>query len=193
MSPPPADLSISTRRTLPNSSATIPILGLGVYQSPAATCANSVLHALKSGYRHIDTAQFYRNEASVGEALARASKELNIPRSDIFVTTKILSPGGSIDAAYQKCIESVAKIDPDTEERKGYVDLFLIHDARNLKEERKYMWKALEQLKKEGRAKSIGVSNYGVGHIEELKTYAAEGEWPPSCNQLEVSASCKDG
>ena len=143
----------------------------------------SCLHALSHGYRHIDTAQFYRNEAAVGEAIRKSG----LKRENVFITTKILAPAGTIEKTYEKCLESVHKIDPDNEEQgnKGYVDLFLIHSASRGEQTRRMMWGALERLVAEGRARTIGVSNYGVKHLEEMKEYAAR--WPPQVNQIEVS------
>ncbi len=160
---------------LPNSSVKIPRLGFGVYQSHAQTCIASCLKALEAGYRHIDSAQFYSNEEQVGEAV-RQSK---LPRSSVFVTTKILSPAGSPEKTYDKIVESVDKINLD-----GYVDLFLIHSPSSGTEGRQEMWLALEKAMKEGKTRSIGVSNFGVGHIEEMKSYATV--WPPHVNQIEV-------
>lgn len=174
-------LAITDVLSLPNCSTKIPRLGFGVYQSSPSQCLQSCLNALKSGYRHIDTAQFYANEAEVG----RAVRDSGIKRSDVFLTTKILSAGGSVQKSYEKCVASVEKIDPGED---GYVDLFLIHSPHSGKEKRKEMWLALEKLYEEGKAKSIGVSNYGVGHIEEMKSYAKV--WPPQVNQIEVR--CRD-
>lgn len=84
-----------------------------------------------------------------------------------------------------KLRESVAKIDAGTADKKGYVDLFLIHSASPGKEARKEMWQALERLLEEGAARSIGVSNFGVGHIEEMREWAKV--WPPHVDQIEVS------
>ncbi|EXJ93110.1 alcohol dehydrogenase [Capronia epimyces CBS 606.96] len=173
-------LSLADTLPLPNSSVRIPRLGFGVYQSSPSVCVQSCLAALQVGYRHIDTAQFYRNEAQVGEAV----KKSGLARSEVFVTTKILSPGGSIEKSYQKCIDSVEKIDSG-----GYVDLFLIHSPNAGGKARKEMWLALEKLYEEGKAKSIGVSNYGVGHIEEMKSYAKV--WPPHVNQIELHPWCQ--
>lgn len=166
-------------KTLPltNSSVHIPQLGFGVYLSPPDVCKASCLSALQVGYRHIDTAQFYANEAQVGQAL----KESGLKRSDVFITTKILSASGSVDKSYQKCLESIRKID-DRED--GYVDLFLIHSPNAGSKARKEMWLALEKVLEQGKAKSIGVSNFGVGHINELKSFATT--WPPPVNQIEV-------
>ncbi|KAJ5689436.1 9-11-endoperoxide prostaglandin H2 reductase [Penicillium macrosclerotiorum] len=174
-------LHLTDRLPLTNSPARIPRLGFGVYRSPADQCTQSCLEALAAGYRHIDTAQFYGNESEVGNAL-RAS---GVPRDQVFVTTKILSPAGSVDANYDKLRASVDKIaGPD-----GYVDLFLIHSSKSGPSGRKQMWQALERLFEEGRTKSIGVSNYGVQHIEEMKAYAKV--WPPQVNQIELHPWCQ--
>jgi diketogulonate reductase-like aldo/keto reductase len=159
----------------------IPRLGFGVYRSPTDVCIKSCLTALKAGYRHIDTAQFYANEAEVGQAVQQSG----LKRSDVFLTTKILSAGGSVDASYKKCLESVRKLNPGAEDGKGYVDLFLIHSPNAGSKARKEMWLALERLYEEGLAKSIGVSNWGIGHINEAKDYAKV--WPPQVDQIEVS------
>lgn len=108
----------------------------------------------------------------------------------MFVTTKILAAGGSEEKSYGKCIESVEKIDDGLGEGgkgegRGYVDLFLIHSPSAGAEARREMWGALERVWREGRARSIGVSNFGVGHVEEMRGYAEV--WPPHVNQIEVS------
>lgn len=168
--------SITDTLSLPNSQR-VPRLGFGVYRSPQDQCVQSCLKALDVGYRHIDTAQFYANEAEVGEAL----RSSGLPRDQVFVTTKILSPAGSTDATYKKLLDSVEKIGgPD-----GYVDLFLIHSSSSGPSGRKQLWQALERLHQEGHAKSIGVSNFGVKHIEELRSFAKV--WPPHVNQIEVN------
>lgn len=170
-------LTIDSTLPLPNTSLTIPRLGFGVYQSPAAVTEASCLSALKSNYRHIDTAQFYANEAEVGNAVRKSG----LKRSDVYITTKILGAGGSVEKSYKKCVESVKKLDGED----GYVDLFLIHSPNAGKEAREEMWKALLKLYAEGRAKAIGVSNFGIGHIEGLKSLG--DVWPPHVNQIEVS------
>lgn len=172
-----AKRSISDTLSLSNS-LKIPQLGFGVYQSPTDVCIQSCLTALECGYRHIDTAQYYGNEKEVGLAV----KKSGLDRKDIYLTTKILSPGGSVDKSYAQCVESVNLLDSDT----GYVDLFLVHSPNGGAAARKEMWQALERLYKEGKTKSIGVSNFGIKHIEELKEYAEV--WPPHANQIEVSA-----
>lgn len=161
---------------LPNSPVHIPRLGFGVYRSPTHQCVQSCLKALEVGYRHIDTAQFYGNETEVGEALRTSG----LPRDQVFATTKILSPAGSVEATYEKLLASVEKIGGAG----GYVDLFLIHSSSSGAAGRKTLWQALERLLEEGRTRSIGVSNYGIRHIEEMKAYAKV--WPPHVNQIEV-------
>ncbi|KAL1616321.1 hypothetical protein SLS54_008417 [Diplodia seriata] len=151
-------LSISSTLPLLNSSAQIPRLGFGVYKSPAETCVRSCLTALKAGYRHIDTAQFYANEEQVGQAV----KESGIPRSEIYITTKVLTASSDVPATYQRIVDSVRKL-----------------DDRN-----KIMWAALEQAKTEGKVKDIGVSNAGKQHVEAMKDYAKV--WPPAVNQIEL-------
>ncbi|ETS75818.1 hypothetical protein PFICI_12762 [Pestalotiopsis fici W106-1] len=164
-----------------SNSQTVPRLGFGVYKSPPEVCVQSCLAALDNGYRHIDTAQFYSNENQVGEAWKKAG----LSRDNVYLTTKILDAAGSVDKSYRQCLESVEKLDRTG----GYVDLFLIHSSNCGREKRKELWQALERLYKEGGAKSIGVSNYGVQHIEEMKEYAEV--WPPHVNQIELHPWCQ--
>jgi len=176
---PTNNISITSAFTLSNSPHRIPCLGFGVYQSLPPTCVNSCLNALNAGYRHIDTAQYYANETSVG----RAVREAKIPRSEIFITTKILSPSNGLESTYKMIEESVKKLDGEN----GYVDLFVIHSPNGGAESRRLMWFALEQAKEAGKVRDIGVSNYGKGHIEEIKSYGKT--WPPAVNQIEVCTS----
>ena len=171
-------LSLNDVLPLPNSSVKIPRLGFGIYQSPKDVCIQSCTAALKSGYRHIDSAQFYQNESEMGEA----ARHSGLPRESLFLTTKVLSTAGSPEATYKKCLDSVKKIDGEN----GYVDLFLIHSPSGGPAVRKELWQALEKLESEGRAKSIGVSNFGIGHIEGMKPWARI--WPPPVNQIEVGS-----
>jgi diketogulonate reductase-like aldo/keto reductase len=162
-----------------NSSVTISRLGFGVYRSPPERCLRSCLDALRVGYRHIDTAQFYANETEVGEAV----RQSGVPRDEIFITTKIMNPGSSPHATYEKILKSVEKISSGGDD--GYVNLFLIHTSRSGPDGRKELWQALERLLENGKTRSIGVSNYGVKHIEEMKAYAKVS--PPHVNQIEAS------
>lgn len=171
-------LKITDVLPLPQSTVHIPRLGFGVYRSHGDDCVQSTLTALKTGYRHIDSAQFYGNEKEVGEAFRQSGLE----RDDVFITTKIMSPGGSPQATYEKIVESIDKISGG--DKDGFVDLFLIHSAKSGQAGRKELWQALERVLEEGRTRSIGVSNFGVGHIEEIKGYGKV--WPPHVNQIEV-------
>ncbi|OXV07589.1 hypothetical protein Egran_04646 [Elaphomyces granulatus] len=174
--------AITDTLSLPNSQVRIPRLGFGVYRSLQHKCVSSCLEALRAGYRHIDTAQFYANESEVGAAV----RESGLPRDEICITTKIVSPGGSPQATYEKLLGSVRKITGDDG---GFVDLFLIHSNRSGPAGRRQLWQALERLLEEGRTRSIGVSNYGVQHIEEMKAYAKV--WPPHVNQIELHPWCQ--
>lgn len=167
--------SMSLTHTLPllHSQARMPVLGLGVWDSAQSVCKATCATALRNGYRHIDTAQVYHNEAEVAHAVT----ESGIPRDQIFVTTKVLSPEKSVEETLAKCERSV-KLFGD------YVDLFLVHSPNAGSEGVKTMWTALEALLKNGKAKAIGVSNFAERHIEAMKEYAAV--WPPAVNQLEV-------
>lgn len=157
--------------SLPN--VAIPRLGFGTYLSPPEQTFTSCGHALREGYRHIDTGQYYANEAEVGRAIAASG----IPRKDIFVSTKILDTGASVDENYANAAQSLDRLG-------GYVDLFLIHSATGGREVRREMWLALERLFAEGKARAIGVSNWGIEEIEELR--GAGQVWPPHVNQIEV-------
>jgi diketogulonate reductase-like aldo/keto reductase len=161
-------LSIKTALQVANSKHQIPQIGFGVYLSPPEKCVNSCRKALDAGYRHIDTAQYYDNESSVGQAL----RESKISREEVYVTTKILSAGKDADSTYAKVLESVEKLVG----KDGYIDLFLIHTPNGGAD--------AEKAKQEGKAREIGVSNYGIQHIEEIKSIGKM--FPPAINQIEV-------
>lgn len=151
----------------------IPQLGFGTYLSPPNRTSASCLTALQAGYRHIDTGQYYENEGEVGQAIEKSG----LSRDQVFVTTKILVPGNSVEDNYAKCLQSVEKLG-------GHVDCFLIHSPSPGPAKRRDMWLALERLYEEGKAKSIGLSNFGIGQIEKLKGVGKV--WPPHVNQIEV-------
>jgi len=174
-------LALTDLLPLVNSTVKIPRLGFGVYRSLDNQCVTSCLAALKAGYRHIDTAQYYGNEKEVGEAVRKSG----LKRSDVFITTKIISSAGSVEKTYESLVDSVRKIDGED----GYVDLFLIHTSSGTSKGRKEMWLALEQLLGNGKTRSIGVSNWGIGHIEELKSFAKV--YPPQVDQLELHPFCQ--
>lgn len=154
-----------------NNGVEIPALGLGVFLStPGYETEQAVLWALEAGYRHIDTAAFYKNEADVGAAV-RAS---GINRRDVFITTKLWNTDHGFDAAMRAFDNSLKLLKSD------YIDLYLIHwPVQNL---RKDSWRALEKIYDMGLARSIGVSNYTIRHLEEMRGYADIG---PAVNQVE--------
>jgi len=139
-----------------------------------------VLTAISEGYRHFDSAQAYKNEEAIGEAVRQTS----VPRSELYLTSKInASPPFNADAVYRGIVESVKKMNGGTED--AYHDLFLIHGAAvDGGKHNKIQWQALERAYKEGIVKAIGVSNAGKGLIEDMKEYAQV--WPPHVNQIEV-------
>lgn len=156
-----------------NNGLLMPALGLGTYLSPAGEAARgAVTMALEAGYRHFDTAALYNNEEDIGYAV----KNSGIPREEIFVTTKLWNSDHGYDRAMDAFDKSLRRLGLD------YVDLYLIHWPVEFK--RKESWKALEKIQNEGRVKSIGVSNYTIRHLEELKEYAAV---IPAVNQVEFS------
>lgn len=175
---------MSNPTTTPNPHPpSIPLPGLGVYKIRGEACTTACLAALAAGYRHVDTAQLYQNEAQVGEAV----RQSGIRRDDLFLTTKIspiTTPSRTKLATdtdtYQSAVESVTKLAGEH----GYVDLFLIHVPGLSRPQREELWGALERLRGEGKVRSIGVSNFRDYHIEEMKEYATV--WPPAVNQIEV-------
>jgi 2,5-diketo-D-gluconate reductase A len=158
-----------------NDGNSIPQLGFGVFQIPPEETAEAVGRALEIGYRHVDTAQMYGNEAEVGEAI-RAS---GLDREDVFVTSKLSNaahqPGDARDA-FERTLSALGF---------DHVDLFLIHWPLPMLYDGDYVstWQALEELHADGRARSIGVSNFEVEHLERL---AAECDVVPAVNQIEL-------
>lgn len=149
----------------------IPILGLGVYQAKGREALDACVWALKAGYRHIDTAELYANEAEVGQAI----KESGVPREEIYITTKVWNSSQGFDATIASCKDSLKKLGTT------YIDLYLIHSPQE--GTRAETWRAMEQLQRDGLVKSIGVSNYGVHHLKEMDGYA---KVKPVINQLEL-------
>jgi diketogulonate reductase-like aldo/keto reductase len=155
---------------------TMPLLGFGVYQN--YDTKNSTLEAFKAGYRHVDSAQAYRNEAHVGEAV----RESGLSRGDLFITTKCTSKTHGYDNTVKGVDTSLEKMGFD------YIDLFLIHDPLSGKQKRLETYKALLEAKVAGKIRSVGVSNYNVKHLEEIK---AAGYETPSVNQVELHPLCQ--
>lgn len=150
----------------------MPLLGLGVYDMHAAVAEQAVLTALETGYRLVDTAAMYHNETEIGNAI----RQSNIPREDIFVTTKVNNINQGYDSTLKAFEESLKKLNT------GYIDLYLVHWP--IKGKRKETWKALEKLYADKRVKAIGVANYLLPFLEELKTHASI---VPVVNQVEFS------
>ena len=165
-----ANLNIQSTVKL-NNDVRMPILGLGVYQSPPGRVTrNAVNFALRVGYRHVDTARIYGNEADVGEAV----RESGVPRGDLFVTTKLWNSDQGYDSTFRACEASLKRLGLD------YLDLYLVHFP--VPDVRKESWSAMETLLKKGRCRAIGVSNFTIRHLEEL---IEESHVIPSVNQVE--------
>lgn len=156
-----------------NDGKTIPQIGLGVWQTPNEEAAPAVRKALEVGYRHIDTAAIYENEEGVGEGI----RQSGVARGDIFLTTKLWNDRQSHDAALKAFDESLKRLGTD------YVDLFLIHWPSPHRGTYVEAWKALVELKKQGRARSIGVSNFAEEHLERIIGETGE---TPVLNQIEL-------
>ena len=139
----------------------MPVVGYGVYQTPSDVCESVVSHALKTGYRHVDSARVYRNEGPCANAI----KTSGLKREDIFFTSKV----GPKDMGYEKATKAIQASFAET--GLEYIDLFLIHAPYGGKQAREGTWRALVEAQQAGRIRSIGVSNYGVHHLDELKQY----------------------
>ncbi len=166
-------MSVTTTKIALATGAEIPQIGLGVWQSPqGAGTRDAVSAALELGYRHVDTARVYRNEPDVGAAVNASS----VPRSDVFVTTKLWNDDQGYDSALRALDASLKRLNLD------YVDLYLIHWP--VPHKRRESWRALEAAFAGGKAKAIGVSNYLVPHLNEL---LGEPKVKPHVNQIELT------
>ena len=156
-----------------NNGYDIPQLGVGTWTLRGETAIANVCQALKVGFRHIDTAQMYENEAEVGQGIA----ESGVPRNEIFVTTKVNTHNmrQGAEAVRQSIDESLRKLNT------GYIDLLLIHWP--VKDCIKHTWQVMEAYVRAGKVRSIGVSNFNKHHFDELLSYA---EIRPVINQIEV-------
>ena len=155
-----------------NNGMTMPLLGLGVYDMYKAEAERAVADALAIGYRFIDTASMYATEVEIGNAIKRSG----LDRKEIFLTTKLNNTDHGYDQALNAFDDSLKKLGQD------YVDLYLIHWP--IKDGRAASWKALEKLYQDKRVKAIGVANYNIALLEELKTTASI---VPAVNQIEFS------
>ena len=160
----------------------IPNVGFGIYLMSKSDTVPCVELALQSGYRHIDSAQFYHNEAECAQGILNfLKKNPAVKREDIFYTTKIMPRSLSYESTTREIESSFAKV-----KGLGYIDLLLIHSPGSGKVERLAMYEAFQDAVVEGKVKDIGVSNYGIHHLQELLS------WPklkikPSVNQIEIN------
>ena len=156
-----------------NDGRPMPQLGLGVWQSPREVTAQAVRVALEAGYHLVDTAAIYRNEGEVGEGV-RAS---GLDRAEVFVTTKLWNDDQGYDSALRALDASLKRL------RMDYVDLYLIHWPAPGQDRYPDAWKALVRLREEGRARSIGVSNFAAPHLDRI---IGETGQTPAVNQVEL-------
>ena len=181
------------KELLLNDGNELPIIGFGTYKSTEQEGIDAVQFALQNGYRLIDTAAFYFNEEAVGKGI----KASGIPREEIVVTTKLWRECLGYESTKKELEKSLKKLDLD------YIDLYLIHwpaNARNYDNWQKAnadSWRAMEELKAEGKIKSIGVSNFWQEHLEALfqtakvKPAVNQIEFHPGYWQPELTAFCK--
>lgn len=171
-----------------NNGLKMPQLGYGVYKVTESETYDSVMTAIKSGYRAIDTAQYYFNEAEVG----RAIKDCGVPREELFITTKVWNSHQGADKVIEAFEGSMAKLGLD------YLDLYLIHWPAPKLDKYVETFKAMEGLYKAGRVKSIGVSNFHIEHLQrlldecEVKPVINQVECHPYLPQAELKAFCKE-
>lgn len=156
-----------------NDGNSIPQVGLGVWRTPDDIAAPTVRAALEAGYRHIDTAAIYENEDGVGEGIRTSA----VDRKDIFLTTKLWNDEQGFDSTLKAFDQSLKRLGTD------YVDLYLIHWPAPSRDRYVDTWKAFVRLKEEGRARSIGVSNFYPEHLERI---IGETGVTPVLNQIEL-------
>ena len=169
-------ININTKIKL-NNGVEIPLLGLGTWEiTEGETIIDAIRLAISKGYRHIDTARIYGNEKGVGKGLKLSLEEQGLTREDIFITTKLWINSFKYERALKAFNRSLNNLGLD------YVDLYLLHWPEPLY--RQEAWKALESILKEGKARSIGVSNYYQNHLDEL---LSEADIIPAVNQVEFT------
>ncbi|MFI2299586.1 aldo/keto reductase [Actinacidiphila glaucinigra] len=156
-----------------NNGVTMPQLGFGVFQVPDADTAAAVTSALENGYRSIDTAAIYGNEAGVGQALAASG----VARDELFVTTKLWNGDQGYDSTLAAFDASLAKLGLD------HVDLYLIHWPTPARDTYLDTWRAFEKIHAEGRARAIGVSNFQPAHLQRI---IDNSDVVPAVNQVEL-------
>ncbi|XP_068671498.1 glyoxal reductase-like isoform X1 [Montipora capricornis] len=187
-----------------NNGVQIPAIGLGTFQMRSVpeddVIHRTIDHALQFGYRLIDTASVYGNEADIGRSLKELLPKYGLSRKDIFITSKLSPRDHGFDSAEKACMKSLESLDCE------YLDLYLIHwpGVQKLKREdpknaelRRKSWQALEKLYKGGLLRSIGVSNYTIDHLDELLQFATvvpavlQVEFHPKLYQKKLYEYCK--
>jgi len=165
-----------------NNGQRIPQFGFGVFLIPPPQTEAAVSHALQAGYRHVDTAEMYGNEAEVGQAISKSG----LSRGEVFVTTKLSNDAHQPDDARLAFEGSLKALGFD------YVDLFLIHWPLPTGYDGDFVstWRTLEEFYRDGRARSIGVSNFQPHHLRRIHT---EREITPAVNQIEVNPYLTQG
>lgn len=166
------EFDFESKTVLLNSGYEMPILGLGTWTQDDDTAENSVYEALKDGYRLIDTAQYYGNETGVGKGIQRAIDDGIVTREEVFVTTKVMP--SNYDRAYKSIVDSLERLGLD------YIDLMLIHQSGSNDTE---VYKALCQGVRDGKLRSIGISNYYT--LDEYERVTSGGEIKPAVVQNE--------
>lgn len=165
-------LSLGTRVMLHNG-VKIPVFGFGTYQlSRGKESLDAVSHALKTGYRLIDTAEVYGNEAEVGEAVRKSG----IAREEVFITSKLWNSNHGYDETFRACEHSLKTMGME------YLDLYLIHwpnEGKNIE-----TWKAMNELVDSGKCRAVGVSNFSIGDLEPL---IEKSDKLPTVNQIEIN------
>ncbi|PHH71388.1 hypothetical protein CDD82_6542 [Ophiocordyceps australis] len=166
-----------------NDGNVIPQVALGVYKAPnGQETEDAVTAALDAGYRHIDSAARYANEEACGRAIRRWLKRTGTPREDVFICSKLWDSDHGYEATFNALCSSLDKFGLD------YLDLYLIHSPSDNEEKRLESWRALETAQKLGKVKSIGVSNFGAAHLENL---LQNSRVVPAVNQVEVHPFCQ--
>jgi methylglyoxal/glyoxal reductase len=156
-----------------NNGVEMPLLGLGIYAPGEKNEVRSAVGwAIEAGYRLIDTASIYQNEEEVGQGI----KDSGVPRSDLFITSKVWNDEQGYDSTLRAYEASLNRLQTD------YLDLYLVHWP--VQAHRKETWLALEKLYEEKRVRAVGVSNYYIPHLQEIETYAS---LVPAVNQFELS------
>lgn len=166
-----------------NDGNEIPQVALGVYKAPnGQETEDAVICALDAGYRHIDSAARYANEEACGRAIRRWLEATGTPREEVFICSKLWDADHGYEATFNALCDSLDKFGLD------YLDLYLIHSPADDEQKRLESWRALETAQRLGKVKSIGVSNFGASHIENL---VQNSKVVPAVNQVEVHPFCQ--